>query len=429
MLIDQMRSKLTSMIILLFVAVLVMGGCSSSTGNNAANEDASKNSGTASSAESTTDKKMSNEDDRSREPEAPVREEVRRQGRTDAPIQAGQLTAGEWDDLAAWEKFNNLLNSYEGSQSSNTWGFQLFNRLEVVVTSDGKAVSDAAVKLIGEQETVWEGRTNAEGRAYLFTGLFTEDQQSNRQTRYTVEVMADQQKKRVSQIEVPGQGVLKVDLDDEIEDSNQVDVMFVMDTTGSMQDEMDYLEAELKDVIERVGDQHANQLDIQVSTNFYRDVHDDYVVKSNPFTTNIDQAVQLIAMQKAQGGGDYPEAVEQALRDAVSNHKWSEHARARLMFLVLDAPPHQEPQILQEMHSVIAEAAKAGIRIIPVASSGIDVDTEYLLRFAAVATGGTYLFLTDDSGIGSDHLEPAAGEYETKLLNDLLVEVINRYVQ
>jgi len=47
----------------------------------------------------------------------------------------------------------------------------------------------------------------------------------------------------------------------------------------------------------------------------------------------------------------------------------------------------------------------------------------------ASATGGTYLFLTDDSGIGSDHLEPAVGEYEVTLLNDLLVEVINRYVQ
>ncbi|MGO4376125.1 VWA domain-containing protein, partial [Paenibacillus sp. MCAF20] len=58
-----------------------------------------------------------------------------------------------------------------------------------------------------------------------------------------------------------------------------------------------------------------------------------------------------------------------------------------------------------------------------------DVDTEYLLRFMAIASGGTYLFLTDDSGIGGDHLEPAVGEYEVKLLNDLLVEVINRYVQ
>lgn len=51
------------------------------------------------------------------------------------------------------------------------------------------------------------------------------------------------------------------------------------------------------------------------------------------------------------------------------------------------------------------------------------------MRFLASATGGTYVFLTDDSGIGNDHLEPAVGEYEVKPLNDLLVEVIRRYTE
>jgi Mg-chelatase subunit ChlD len=424
----QTKSKLMTMMIFMLIALLVLGGCSSSSNNNAANKGAP---GTNSSASNTAaDDRGHTEESRAEEP-TKAAEEVRRQGSSDAPIQAGQLTAGEWDDLAAWERFDNLMNSREGSISLTDWQFNSFNRLEVMVTSDGRAVSDAKVKLIGQQKgVVWEARTNADGRAYLFAGLFQDNQQqTDQRTRYSVEVMADQQKKRIQDIDVPGQGTLKVDLDDEMSISDQVDVMFVVDTTGSMQDEMDYLEAELKDVISRVGDQHANQLDIQMSTNFYRDVHDDYVVKANPFTKDIDKAVQLIAQQKAQGGGDYPEAVEQALRNAISEHKWSENARARLLFLVLDAPPHQETQMIQEMHSVMAEAAKEGIRIIPVASSGIDIDTEYLLRFAAVATGGTYLFLTDDSGIGSDHLEPAVGEYETKLLNDLLVEVINRYVE
>jgi von Willebrand factor type A domain. len=430
MLIITARSKLMTMIVSLLVISLIIGGCSSSNRNNAAADKGAPARGTDSgTSESAADDRANRVENKGSEPEG-HKNEARRYGRADAPIQAGQLTAGEWDDLAAWERFNNLLNSYEGSDSSTYWGFGLFNRLEVLVTSDGRAVSDATVKLVGQQkESVWEARTNADGRAYLFADLFPDNQQPNQRTRYSVEVMANQHKKQVSNIEVPGQGALKIDLDGELPVSNHVDVMFVMDTTGSMQDEMDYLEAELNDVITRVGEKHANQLDIRMSTNFYRDIHDDYVVKANPFTTNINQAVKLIAMQKAQGGGDYPEAVEQALRNAVSDHKWSENARARLLFLVLDAPPHHETQILQEMHGVIADAAKEGIRIIPVASSGVDIDTEYLLRFAAVATGGTYLFLTDDSGIGGDHLEPAVGEYETKLLNDLLVEVINRYAQ
>ncbi len=70
-----------------------------------------------------------------------------------------------------------------------------------------------------------------------------------------------------------------------------------------------------------------------------------------------------------------------------------------------------------------------GVRIIPVASSGVNKDTEYLLRTLAVTTGGSYVFLTDDSGIGNEHIKPDTGAYDVKLLNELLVEVILRYTQ
>ena len=65
------------------------------------------------------------------------------------------------------------------------------------------------------------------------------------------------------------------------------------------------------------------------------------------------------------------------------------------------------------------------MRIIPVAASGVDKETEFLLRFLDVATGGTYVFLTDDSGIGGSHIEPTVGPYEVELLNDLLVRLID----
>ncbi len=65
--------------------------------------------------------------------------------------------------------------------------------------------------------------------------------------------------------------------------------------------------------------------------------------------------------------------------------------------------------------------------MIPVASSGIDKQTEYLFRNEALLTGGTYVFLTDDSGIGNEHLAPSIGEFMVEYLNDLLVRVINEY--
>ncbi|MHA6480859.1 VWA domain-containing protein [Paenibacillus sp. strain BS8-2] len=366
--------------------------------------------------------------DRSLEP-LRTKEERGEHPKPQEEVQAGQLTAGEWDDLAAWEAFNDLLNSQEGDSSKHFWRFGNFHRLEVAVTANGRAVADAEVVLQSDNQTIWEARTNTDGIAYVYAGLYEREVRNN--SAYKVHIRKGQIEKSMQELDMVRQGAIKIDIGakaEGTEPSSLVDLMFVVDTTGSMQDELNYLSAELKDVVKRVADEHANQLGIRVSANFYRDEGDQYVTRPYPFTTDINQVVEQFGQQSAGGGGDYPEAVDQALRDAIKEHNWSKDARARLLFLVLDAPPHEDVQIIEEIHELIEEASSKGIRIIPVASSGVNVDTEYLLRFMSVATGGTYLFLTDDSGIGGDHLEPAAGEYEVKLLRDLLVEVINRYV-
>lgn len=411
--------------------LLMLSACSSSVNeaSNSGNRDAAdREDSTSEAAES---KGISpGSDDRASISEEPVVEKERGKRGYQNPgkdVQAGQLTAGEWDDLAAWERFGNLLNTEEGDSSKRVWQFWNFHRLEVVVTANGKAVSDASVELYAGKQPIWKARTNTEGRAFVYAGLFERD--TANLGRYTLKVQSAQDSKTTPQLEIPQQGSIKVDLGNGAKLSDQVDIMFVVDTTGSMEDELNYLEAELKDVVNRVSDEHANQLGIRISANFYRDKHDDYIVKPYPFTADINKVTDQFSEQEAEGGGDFPEAVDRALRDALHEHKWSKEARARLLFLVLDAPPHDDKQIIDEMKQLTEDAAEQGIRIIPVASSGVSVETEYLMRFMAMATGGTYLFLTDDSGIGSDHLEPAVGEYEVKLLNDLLVEVINRYVQ
>jgi hypothetical protein len=73
--------------------------------------------------------------------------------------------------------------------------------------------------------------------------------------------------------------------------------------------------------------------------------------------------------------------------------------------------------------------AKKGIKIIPVAASGVDKNTEFMLRFFAIATSGTYVFLTNDSGIGGDHIQASVGEYEVEQLNDLIVRLIDKYLE
>jgi hypothetical protein len=164
-----------------------------------------------------------------------------------------------------------------------------------------------------------------------------------------------------------------------------------------------------------------------MGTVFYRDQTDEYITKSSNFSADISQTVEFIGRQRADGGGDYPEAVHSALEAAVFSQRWSEKAIARICFLVLDASPHQKPEVNASIHRCIREAARLGIRVVPVAASGIQKDTEFLLKFFGLATNGTYVFLTDHSGIGGKHLEPTSDEYKVEPLNQLLVRLITEY--
>jgi hypothetical protein len=80
----------------------------------------------------------------------------------------------------------------------------------------------------------------------------------------------------------------------------------MVDTTGSMGDELEYLKVELKDMVSRVAS-YGQNLSIRVSVNFYRDEGDEYIVKYYDFREDIDDAVKIIGEQRSDGGGDYPE--------------------------------------------------------------------------------------------------------------------------
>lgn len=427
-------------IVLMLIAVLLLQACGSSDRDSKAvsyEDERASNSKTESTSSADTAEPASESTDaagKETTSTSTAKPETDRGEDESAPSnngeeasQAGTLTAGEWDDNVLWSHWKDLMASNEGERYRPYWKFYNWDRLEVKVTANGRPAVDAQVALTRSNgQDGWTARTNAAGVAYLFPILFEE--QGGR-VKYGLTVTAGQQQKQFENVDLQTGRVMEVKLDEAADVSSLVDLMLVIDTTGSMADELKFLETELKDVVRRVGDANKGQLSIRVSPNFYRDVHDDYTVRSFKFTEDIDKAVAEIAKQDAFGGGDTPEAVEEALADAIEGHDWSKQALTRLLFLVLDAPPHDEKDIIKKMQTLTAEAAEKGIRIIPIASSGVDIPTEHLLRYMAVATGGTYIFLTDHSGVGNGHLKPAVGEYEVRALNDLMVDVINRYVQ
>ena len=109
---------------------------------------------------------------------------------------------------------------------------------------------------------------------------------------------------------------------------------------------------------------------------------------------------------------------------ALNSAGWNENARARIAFLVLDAPCHQDSATIALLHEQVLNAAAMGVRIVPVVCSGLDKAGELLMRSIALATNGTSFFLTDDSGIGNSHLKPTTDSLKVEHLNDMLVRTI-----
>lgn len=358
-------------------------------------------------------------------PEAPMEGEaagdvmedgaVDENGNIQRPV-AGTLTAGEWKDLDDFEFWQKVLNNnewYRLMEQRNLYTNQMVPVL--VQDAEGNPCFNVVVQLLNEQGVVYEARTDVDGYAYLFHGLNKQDDGITKVKVGSVEYDIPEDELKVT-AEAAG---VKV---------TQLDLMFMIDTTGSMGDELEYLQEELADVISRVS--YTDQaLSINLSVNFYRDAGDDYVVREFEFTGDITKAVRYLKEQKHDGGGDYAEAVHKALDSIVNNHQWRNNA-VKLCFFVLDAPPHTNQEIKNidaDMLTYVKKAAKEGIRIIPLAASGVNTETEFLLRSWAAMTGGTYTFLTDHSGIGGDHLEPTIGEYKVEALNECLIRVICEY--
>lgn len=337
--------------------------------------------------------------------------------------EAGLVTAAEWNDLDRWSFWTDLLSKEEFSKQPDYWSFYNENRISALLTNtNGTPAYDIPIKLVRNENTIWETRTDNFGKAELFIGLKQRQQLEN---LGSYQLFVDGQAS-AAPIKTFDEGINELGYGGVQPTSDKVELGFVVDATGSMADELEFLKKDLQEVIARV-ENEAPHLDILTGSVFYRDVGDDYVVRHSGFSNDIEATLSFIKAQRADGGGDFPEAVHTALGTALNELQWSNSAKTRIMFLLLDAPPHYGQSIIDDLHVSIEKAAKNGIKLIPVTASGIDKDTEFLMRFFSITTNGTYVFITDDSGIGNDHLEPSVGQYEVEKLNDLMVRLILKY--
>jgi len=341
-------------------------------------------------------------------------------GNPNGQFEPGVLTAGEWNDLNNWDFWNNLLSNQEYYDDVNKWNLKEIIRYSFVVADKNESlVANAEISLLSNQVEVWKTKTDNKGKATLWSDLELDGLTARVEFEDSEEIVVD--------VLEYAEGINKVYLNKAIKNKKIIDIYFAVDATGSMGDEINYLKAELNNVIERIK-QNSPLLEMRFGSVFYRDEGDEYVTRHLNFTTDEASLISFISNQSAGGGGDFPEAVHSALDVAITQNSWNDNASARVMFLLLDAPPHYTQEVISSLELNLIKAAEKGIKIIPITASGIDKATEYLMRSFAILTNGTYIFITDDSGVGNDHLEPTIGEFEVEKLNDLMVRLVGEYV-
>lgn len=334
--------------------------------------------------------------------------------------QSGLLTAGEHDDLlnpelyAAYVRRSNLAQTIPDLPRVDT-----MNVLTVrVADASGQAVPFAEVKLTCSDGNSISMQSQADGTVSFFPGLDRLSERVSVSARQGGRVIAAARPVLVSN--QPGGQLVGLTSSIGAGRVAKLDLMFVIDTTGSMGDEIRYLQAELRSIIDAVTAKHRG-VDIQLGFVFYRDEGDDYVTRTAGFDGNIAKQQAVLAQQNANGGGDYPEAMDQALIRAVGQ-QWRSDA-VKSLFLVADAPPHND-KFGRTWKA--AEAARAKrIHITPIAASGVAGEAEYAMRAMAAATQSRYLFLTDDSGVGNPHAPPAIDCYLVTRLDALVRRVID----
>ena len=199
-----------------------------------------------------------------------------------------------------------------------------------------------------------------------------------------------------------------------------LDLAFVVDTTGSMGDELDWLTRDLMRIVDRAK-RAAPGVDIRFGLIVYRDEGDEYVVRNYGFTNSARKMRGWLRRQEASGGGDYPEAADLAMQVA-SEMNWRRGRGERLVFHLADAPPHV--QNATRYLSATRALAQEGVQIFGLGASGVAAESEFLMRQAAVLSNGRYLFLTDDSGVGHSHEEPTISCYRVTALSGLMERVL-----
>jgi Mg-chelatase subunit ChlD len=337
------------------------------------------------------------------------------------------VKAGEWDDNANHQDFTKYIRSQQALGITNIDVFA--RRFLVVEDAQGKGVPSCSVTVRDAAQGSVAITTAASGRAILFPhalGLGG--------TRFTASTKCLGQLVTTSfdMSEPDGETTLKLKETRSAIGQPTIDVVFVLDTTGSMSEEIQGV----KDTMQAVVGKLDRRAKIRVGLVEYKDKGDDLVTKVYPMSTDLTAFASKISGIEASGGGDVPENVDAGISVAVNQMQWNDKADARLAFLIADAPPHLDYPDVPGYDKTAIQASKRGIKFYTVSASGMDDLGQAVFRQIAQVTGGTNMFVLRGgagaqstgagdakSSCGGTHQNFSSGNLDDLIVHKIALEI------
>ncbi|MDR3629606.1 MAG: VWA domain-containing protein [Desulfocapsaceae bacterium] len=180
---------------------------------------------------------------------------------------------------------------------------------------------------------------------------------------------------------------------------HRIEVVFVLDTTGSMASLIDGAKKKIWSIANSIIDQNP-EAEVYMGLVGYRDIGDKYVTLNYPLTTDIQDIYAKLLTFQAAGGGDIPESVNEALDVAVTKQPWTAQYSTKLskiIFLVGDAPPHMDYEHDRKYPEVIKEAAQKNI-IVNTVLAGDSLETSRVWKEIARLGKGDYMEIPQSGG-------------------------------
>lgn len=334
------------------------------------------------------------------------------------------LKAGYADDNRQFNYFVKFLRKYKSKVKH--FALPIDERIWLtVVDANNRPVLNARVQVFEDGKLLDVGKTYADGSFFIYPRVI--GLKGNR-----LHVVIDYNgAHRELDLERNGMRKIRVDLTVPRAQFQQIplDLLFILDTTGSMGEEIE----RLKNTLQIINDNLTALVPrpaIRFGLVLYRDRDDDYVTKRIPFTSDLQKIQDVLKKVRAEGGGDTPEDLQAALKVAMQEMEWRPDA-IRLCYVITDAPAHLDYHEDFTYVRAAQLAKQKGIKIFAVGTGGLDITGEYMLRQLAQFTYGKYIFLTYGEKGESEGGHPGSVSHHTgsNFQTDKLEAVIIRFTK